>query len=111
MAEYELGTGRKDIDQYLLKFTAAFCRCYNQNRTGGHVPGVQVHFLGLFDTVNSISIIDLPKRAHKLPPVHGTAKYIRHAVAVDERRVKFKAALIVQDTLAEGIANEDVKEV
>lgn len=110
--EYELGTGRKDIDEYLLKFTTAFCRCYDRSRSGqGYVTGVQVYFLGLFDTVDSISMFHIPKRAYKLPPVHGTAKHVRHAVAMDERRVKFKVALIVQDTLAQGVANEDIKEV
>ncbi|KAF8517074.1 hypothetical protein BU17DRAFT_50227 [Hysterangium stoloniferum] len=49
--------------------------------------GVQVHFIGVWDTVSSIGIV----RGRNLP---GTVKldhtcYFRHALALDERRVKF----------------------
>ena len=60
--------------------------------------GVKVHFLGLFDTVNSVGTFDVPfTKTMKIPNVIGTAEHVRHAVAVDERRVKFKAALLAQD--------------
>ncbi|KAF8505281.1 hypothetical protein BU17DRAFT_57961 [Hysterangium stoloniferum] len=49
--------------------------------------GVRVHFIGVWDTVSSIGIV----RGRNLP---GTVKldhvcYFRHALALDERRVKF----------------------
>ncbi|KAF8517054.1 hypothetical protein BU17DRAFT_50258 [Hysterangium stoloniferum] len=49
--------------------------------------GVRVHFIGVWDTVSSIGIV----RGPNLP---GTVKldhtcYFRHALALDERRVKF----------------------
>jgi uncharacterized protein (DUF2235 family) len=48
--------------------------------------------------------------------VTGTAHHVRHAVAVDERRVKFKPALLAQDIRAaihshKTAAEEDIKEV
>ena len=111
LADYELGTGRKDIKNYLEQFTRTFCRHYNQNHIkSGGILGVQVYFLGLFDTVNSVSIFESPKKTTTPPKVHGTAKYIRHAVAVDEARVKFKPALLVQDEPIPGLPAEDIKE-
>jgi hypothetical protein len=78
----------------------------------GKNSGIKVHFLGLFDTVNSISIFDFTHRKNSLPPeVYGTANHIRHAVSVDERRVKFKVALLSQDRVLMGAETEDVKEV
>ncbi|KAG9090841.1 hypothetical protein FRC06_000860 [Ceratobasidium sp. 370] len=50
-------------------------------------PGVEVHFLGAWDTVSSIGL-----RRGKLLPLttkHGHIKHFRHALALDERRVKF----------------------
>ena len=61
--------------------------------------GIKVHFLGLFDCVSSVGNLDVPfsKKTPPLPAVHGTATHVRHAVAIDERRVKFKAALFSQE--------------
>ncbi len=60
--------------------------------------GIKVHFLGLFDTVNSVGTFDVPfTKTPKVSDVLGTAEHVRHAVAIDERRVKFKAALLAQD--------------
>ncbi|QRV96021.1 hypothetical protein RhiJN_24039 [Ceratobasidium sp. AG-Ba] len=50
-------------------------------------PSVEVHFLGAWDTVSSIGI-----RRGKLLPLTNRCehiKYFRHALALDERRVKF----------------------
>ena len=64
--------------------------------------GIKVHFLGLFDTVNSVGTFDVPfTKVPKVPDVLGTAEHVRHAVAIDERRVKFKAALLAQDVTNE----------
>ncbi|KAG8791982.1 hypothetical protein FRC12_007621 [Ceratobasidium sp. 428] len=50
-------------------------------------PSVDIHFLGVWDTVSSIGI-----RRGKLLPLTDTCehvKHFRHALALDERRVKF----------------------
>lgn len=63
-------------------------------RTFGRVYA-KVHFLSLFGTVNSIGNFKLPFKSPKyLPTVLGTAEYVRHAVSIDERRLKFKLALL-----------------
>ena len=124
---------------YLLTFRSAFCRheiekkvqaddaqssyavvtnaSKNGPATGSQAEingraqaGVKVHFLGLFDTVNSVGTFDVPfEGTIKIPAVIGTAEHVRHAVAIDERRVKFKPALLAQDK-NEGMS-EDIKEV
>lgn len=91
----------KDKDEHehwMEGFKETFCR-----------SNVKTHFLGLFDTVNSVGYFSLPftKKTH-LPADVGNARYIRHAVAIDERRVKFKPALFHQDKLN---SDENVKEV
>jgi hypothetical protein len=69
---------------------------------------IKVYFLGLWDCVNSVAVLESE------PPVpvsvQGTATYIRHAVAVDEFRVKFKPALFVQDS-RDPENEDDIKEV
>jgi hypothetical protein len=52
---------------------------------------VSVHFLGLFDTVNSV--VDLQAVSEKDDP---SSRIIRHAVSIDERRVKFQPLLLCQ---------------
>lgn len=69
---------------------------------------IKVYFLGIWDCVNSVA--PLERRTPVPVPVKGTARYVRHAVAVDERRVKFKPALLSQDIRA-GNEEEDLKEV
>ncbi|KAL0575790.1 hypothetical protein V5O48_006188 [Marasmius crinis-equi] len=49
---------------------------------------VDIELLGLWDTVGSVGII--PKRL----PLKTHVKYIRHAIALDERRVRFKPDLL-----------------
>lgn len=89
-------------EDYMEAFREAFCR-------HGDNEGIKVQFLGLFDTVSSVRAFDVPFGAKiEAPVVQGTAQCIRHAVSIDERRVKFKAALLSQDEPATG---EDVKEV
>lgn len=72
---------------YMEKFKKTFCR-----------PDVAVHFLGLFDCVNSVGQFEVPFLrvsfdAVATPP----AKYIRHAISIHERRLKFKPALFLTD--------------
>jgi len=108
--DYETGV---DDGSYMRLFKSSFCR--NEYKPGqahdGEKSGVKVHFIGLFDTVNSVGTLDVPwGRKLKVPEVLGTAEHVRHAVAIDERRVKFKAALLAQDSV-EVTEKEDIKEV
>ena len=103
--DYELGGGRwgtaLQAENYMSSFKTTFCRAK-----------VRVHFLGLFDTVNSVGLFDWPfSRTKYLPSVLETAAHVRHAVAIDERRAKFKAALLQQDKKNANHATEDIKEV
>jgi uncharacterized protein (DUF2235 family) len=109
--DYETGV---DDGSYMRLFKSSFCR---DEHKPGHAHddkegGVRIHFLGLFDTVNSVGTLDVPwGKALKVPKVIGTAEHVRHAVAVDERRVKFKAALLAQDMSVKEAEKEDIKEV
>jgi uncharacterized protein (DUF2235 family) len=108
--DYETGV---DDGSYMRLFKSSFCR--NEHRPGhthdDKEGGIKVHFLGLFDTVNSVGTLDVPwGRVLKVPEVLGTAEHVRHAVALNERRVKFKAALLAQDNV-EKTEQEDIKEV
>ncbi|KAF5520267.1 Uncharacterized protein CGCA056_v008677 [Colletotrichum aenigma] len=97
----------------LRKFSNSFCRKEENrdtDRKKQKLVNVKVHFLGLWDCVNSVSVME--QKATKNVKVKGTADIIRHAVAVDERRVKFKAALFQQDKdKLKKHAHEDIKEV
>ena len=71
--EYEMGTGRfktcTDHKAYMGRFRATFCR-----------ENVKVHFLGLFDTVNSVGYFDAPfTKKTFLPSVIETATHVRYA--------------------------------
>ena len=102
--DYEMSV--KNAEPYMETFRSTFCRHSREPVE----TGVKVHFLGLFDTVNSISTFDVPfTRTIKVPEVLSTARHVRHAVAVDERRVKFKAALCSQDQSEN--TTDDIKEV
>ncbi|KAL9607719.1 MAG: hypothetical protein Q9167_007390 [Letrouitia subvulpina] len=102
--EYEMGSRFKsaqEAEDYMQSFKTTFCR-----------SKLRVHFLGLFDTVNSVGYFDAPFTKKKyLPSVLETARYVRHAVAIDERRCKFKAALLNQDAKHANSEVEDIKEV
>ena len=104
--DYEMNLpNEKRAIAYTETFRSTFCR-------HGEDTGIKVHFLGLFDTVNSVGTFDVGLTGDmKAPTVIGTAEHVRHAVAIDERRVKFKAALLVQDEHSSNSAAEDSKEV
>lgn len=104
--DYELNLPtEKKATAYVETFRSTFCRHEGQ-------IGIKVHFLGLFDTVNSVGTFDVGLTGNmKAPDVIGTAEHIRHAVAIDERRVKFKAALLAQDNRSSKSELEDSKEV
>ena len=54
-------------------------------------PIGRVHFLGLFDAVNSIAKFQV--NVERRP----SSRFIRHAVSIDERRVKFQPVLLLPD--------------
>ncbi|KAK3373088.1 hypothetical protein B0T24DRAFT_719834 [Lasiosphaeria ovina] len=96
----------------IAAFSNTFCR-KEQVHHRGHVDeqNIKVYFLGMWDCVNSVAVLE--RKTPKPVKVSGTAQYVRHAVAVDERRVKFKAALLAQDIRASISEDdsEDIKEV
>ncbi|OJD38662.1 sporulation associated protein [Diplodia corticola] len=87
------------LGAYMDKFKGAFCR-----------PDVRVHFLGLFDCVNSVGQFEIPLwRTSYRCIATPAAQHIRHAVSIHERRLKFKPALFTFD--AADAAAVDLKEV
>lgn len=119
--DYTTGIGSKgdEAELYMNLFKRSFCRDGRDlNQWGATVRNqetseeneIKVHFLGLFDCVNSVGTLDLPFfKTIPLPQVKGTARHIRHAVAIDERRVKFKPALLNQEI--NDAHDEDIREV
>ncbi|KAL2870286.1 T6SS phospholipase effector Tle1-like catalytic domain-containing protein [Aspergillus lucknowensis] len=73
----------RELARYMQKFKTTFCR-----------PDVGVHFLGLFDCVNSVGQFEIPffRRSYRYI-ASPSARHIRHAVSIHERRLKFKPAL------------------
>ena len=57
-------------------------------------PICRVHFLGLFDTVNSIAEFQVDTETRP------GARFIRHAVGIDERRVNFQPVLVLPGTVS-----------
>lgn len=119
--EYEQNRGDPKLEteraNFMNSFKSHFCRTerhaaqYDRNETiSDNESGIKVHFLGLFDCVNSVGTLDIPfwGKVPPLPKVSGTARYVRHAVAIDERRVKFKPALFAQERTE---VEDDIKEV
>ncbi|KAB8342812.1 hypothetical protein FH972_022410 [Carpinus fangiana] len=101
---------KRDI---IKAFAETFCRrervsSGGESADGSHYSGVRVYFLGIFDCVGSVGALTSPKNPC---PIVGTAQHVRHAVAVDERRVKFKPALLEQDTKSNKATHESHKEV
>ncbi|KAI1391181.1 uncharacterized protein F4822DRAFT_176966 [Hypoxylon trugodes] len=94
----------------ITAFSNTFCRKEQTIHCGKvEETNIKVYFLGIWDCVNSVAVLE---RKTPVPvPVRGTAHFVRHAVAVDERRVKFKAALLAQDIRASSHVHEDIKEV
>ncbi|KAI0379934.1 hypothetical protein F5Y04DRAFT_282404 [Hypomontagnella monticulosa] len=94
----------------ITAFSNTFCRKELTDHCGKlEETNIKVYFLGIWDCVNSVAVLE---RKTPMPvPVKGTAHFVRHAVAVDECRVKFKAALLAQDIRASTHSHEDIKEV
>ncbi|KAH8753513.1 hypothetical protein F5883DRAFT_432281 [Diaporthe sp. PMI_573] len=94
----------------IASFSDTFCRKEKVMDCGKmEEANIKVFFLGIWDCVNSVAVLE---RTAPVPqPVVGTANHVRHAVAIDERRVKFKAALLAQDKEDAEHNHEDIKEV
>lgn len=75
---------KDEIYQYMKALRETFC-----------LPVSQIRFLGLFDTVNSIPRFEVSRDKFRFPFTAKTsAKVIRHAVGIDERRAKFREDLM-----------------
>jgi hypothetical protein len=61
----------------------------------------RIRFLGLFDTVNSVPKFEAAWMQRSKYPytAHSSAKVIRHAVSINERRAKFRQDLITGEQL------------
>src|ERR1043165_2235913 len=84
--------GREETKKDLLEFMCAFRETFSR-------PVKPIRFLGLFDTVNSVpSFENAWMQRSKFPyTAPRSAKVIRHAVSIDERRAKFRQDLISQE--------------
>lgn len=84
---------------FMEKFSSTYCR-----------ENIRSHFLGLFDCVNSVGQFEVPMFSKSIPYIPLTpAKHIRHAVSINERRLKFKPALFI--TEPSNPPDGDIKEV
>lgn len=76
---------KKKLFEYMKAFRETFSR-----------PISRIQFMGLFDTVNSVPRFENAwMQRSKFPyTARSTARVIRHAVGIDERRAKFRQDLI-----------------
>ncbi|CAG8377422.1 unnamed protein product [Penicillium salamii] len=76
---------KKELFKYMKAFRETFSR-----------PISRIRFMGLFDTVNSVPRFESAwMQRTKFPyTARSSAKIIRHAVGIDERRAKFRQDLI-----------------
>ncbi|KAI6749684.1 hypothetical protein HG530_015098 [Fusarium avenaceum] len=96
-------------------FSETFCRTDGTDPDPHTHKNIKVFFLGIWDCVNSVAVVE--RNAPAPVEVTGTAHHVRHAVAVDEHRVKFKPALlaqdikeVIEDSNNKSIHNEDEEE-
>lgn len=73
----------------IFEFMKAFRETFSR-------PVRRIRFLGLFDTVNSVPRFEAAwmQRSRYPYTARSSAKVIRHAVAIDERRAKFRQDLV-----------------
>jgi uncharacterized protein (DUF2235 family) len=81
-----------DQTRELFRFMKGFRETFSR-------PVGRIRFLGLFDTVNSVPRFETAwMQRSKFPyTARSTARVIRHAVSIDERRAKFRQDLMYQD--------------
>lgn len=87
-------TGQDHEEKHkLFTFMKAFRETFSR-------PVGRIRFMGLFDTVNSVPMFENAwMERNKFPyTAHSTARVIRHAVSIDERRAKFRQDLISEAT-------------
>ena len=79
---------KKEMFRFMKAFRETFSR-----------PVKRIRFLGLFDTVNSVPRFESAwMQRSKFPyTARSSAKMIRHAVGIDERRAKFRQDLLSGD--------------
>lgn len=89
---------RRDMYNFLRGFRETFSR-----------PVRRIRFLGLFDTVNSVPQFETAwMERSKFPyTARSSARVIRHAVSIDERRAKFRQDLIYQSAAAAAAARRE----
>lgn len=77
----------QQLDNFMKAFRETFSR-----------PVGRIRFLGLFDTVNSVPRFEAAwmQRSEFPYTARSSAKVIRHAVSIDERRAKFRQDLMYQ---------------
>jgi len=91
---------RAEKETYMTNFNQTFCRAQ-----------VLVHFLGLFDCVNSVAQYEVMRGGHSTPFIpEAPAKHIRHALSIHERRLKFRPALFLITPSSKPDACETIKE-
>lgn len=84
------GTEQDDAERHkLFRFMKAFRETFSR-------PVSRIRFMGLFDTVNSVAMFESAWMERSRFPYTAltTARVIRHAVSIDERRAKFRQDLI-----------------
>lgn len=83
------GSADRKMEKELYQFMSDFRETFSR-------PVKRIRFLGLFDTVNSVPRFENAwMQRSKFPyTARSSAKVIRHAVAIDERRAKFRQDLI-----------------
>ncbi|KAJ5982136.1 hypothetical protein N7451_012236 [Penicillium sp. IBT 35674x] len=75
---------RNEQFNHMKSFRETFCR-----------PVPQIRFLGLFDLVNSVPRVEIRRVKLQYPFMRRTsAKVIRHALSIDERRSRFRNELV-----------------
>ncbi|KAL4928490.1 T6SS phospholipase effector Tle1-like catalytic domain-containing protein [Aspergillus undulatus] len=79
----------KEEKEKLFRYMKAFRETFSR-------PITRIRFMGLFDTVNSVPRFESAwMQRSKFPyTARSSAKVIRHAVGIDERRAKFRQDLI-----------------
>lgn len=110
-----LRPGSEELAPYVVKFYTKYRGVSDQDfdwfryTRGGYRPfaypdfpiGIQIHFLGLWDTVNSIGWLDLRGRIQFARWVHirtlPNVANLREALAIDERRRLYKECRLSDD--------------
>ncbi|CAK7199862.1 hypothetical protein SEUCBS139899_002548 [Sporothrix eucalyptigena] len=93
---------KKEMYAFMKGFRETFSR-----------PVRRIQFLGLFDTVNSVPRFETAwMERSKFPyTARSSAKVVRHAVSIDERRAKFRQDLVYQSSGNSSKKHRDTRQV